>query len=82
MGMDGFYGIEKLLVLLVVLARRAYRLRLNGLRLLVAEALCTIYSKSELRKDLSAAGLERSKLFSWERCAVETMQAYEKALAM
>ncbi len=48
----------------------------------IAEALCTIYSKSELRKDLSAAGLERSKLFSWERCAAETMQAYEKALAM
>ena len=48
----------------------------------IAEALCTIYSKSELRKDLSAAGLERSKLFSWERCAVETMQAYEKARAM
>jgi len=48
----------------------------------IAEALCTIYSKSELRKELSAAGLERSKLFSWERCAAETMQAYEKALAM
>jgi glycosyltransferase involved in cell wall biosynthesis len=48
----------------------------------IAEALCTIYSKSDLRKALSAAGLERSKLFSWERCAAETMQAYEKALAM
>ena len=48
----------------------------------IADALCTIYSKSELRKDLSAAGLERSKLFSWERCAAGTMQAYEKALAM
>ena len=48
----------------------------------IAEALCTIYSKSELRKDLSAAGLERSKLFSWERCAAETMQAYEKARAV
>ena len=48
----------------------------------IAEALCTIYSKSELRKDLSAAGLERSKLFSWDRCGAETMQAYEKARAM
>ena len=48
----------------------------------IAEALCRIYSNSELRKDLSAAGLERSKLFSWDRCAAETMQAYEKALAM
>jgi hypothetical protein len=26
--------------------------------------------------------LEQSKLFSWERCAAETMQTYEKALAM
>jgi glycosyltransferase involved in cell wall biosynthesis len=48
----------------------------------IAEALCTIYSKCDLRKNLSHAGLERSKLFSWERCAAETMQAYEKALEM
>jgi glycosyltransferase involved in cell wall biosynthesis len=48
----------------------------------IAAALCTIYSNSQLHKDLSAAGLERSKLFSWERCATETLQAYDKALAM
>jgi glycosyltransferase involved in cell wall biosynthesis len=48
----------------------------------IAEALCAIYSKCDLRKNLSKAGLERSKLFSWEKCAAETIQAYEKALDM
>ena len=39
----------------------------------------TIYSEDKLKK-LRQIGIERSKLFSWEKCAEETIKIYKKVL--
>ncbi len=48
------------------------------------DALCRsildIYNSPVLRERMRAASLEQAKKFSWERCADDTMAAYEKAL--
>ena len=44
----------------------------------VAEALRTLLGSPELRQDLSARGLERSRLFTWERCAEATAAVYRE----
>jgi glycosyltransferase involved in cell wall biosynthesis len=40
----------------------------------IAEAVQRVLTTPELQADLSAAGLERSRRFSWKRCAKETLE--------
>ncbi|MGK7895014.1 MAG: glycosyltransferase family 4 protein, partial [Xenococcus sp. (in: cyanobacteria)] len=42
----------------------------------LAEAILKVIRDSQLRQELIAKGKERTKLFSWERTARETLQAY------
>jgi len=44
-----------------------------------AGAIKSIIEDSSLREKLSSLALEREKQFSWEKCARETMEIYEKA---
>ena len=48
----------------------------------IAEAMDRIASDSNLRKNLSVAGLERSKEFSWERTARESLASYRNIASM
>ena len=43
----------------------------------LANRLYEIINDSELQKQLSERGIERSKLFSWEMCAKRTLDAYK-----
>jgi glycosyltransferase involved in cell wall biosynthesis len=43
----------------------------------IAEAIMRIQSTPKLKTDMIQKGLERAKLFSWERCAKETLAAFE-----
>jgi glycosyltransferase involved in cell wall biosynthesis len=43
----------------------------------LAEAILKAISDSQLRQDLITKGRERAKLFSWERTAKETLNAYK-----
>lgn len=45
----------------------------------MARALETLLSDEELRRDLSVRALERSKLFSWDRTARETLRVLAEA---
>lgn len=42
------------------------------------KAITDVLSDKELSSALSLKGIERAKLFSWERCAKETMEIFEK----
>ena len=42
----------------------------------LAEAILKVIRDSQLRQELIDKGKERTKLFSWERTARETLQAY------
>jgi len=44
----------------------------------LAEAICRVLSSDEMRETLRKKGLERAKMFSWERCARETLKIYEE----
>jgi glycosyltransferase involved in cell wall biosynthesis len=46
----------------------------------LCESILSLYKNDALRKELAAKSLERSKLFSWERCARETIKAYQDSL--
>jgi glycosyltransferase involved in cell wall biosynthesis len=39
----------------------------------IAEKLCLLWEDDSLRDDLRRKGLERVQLFSWDRCAKETL---------
>jgi glycosyltransferase involved in cell wall biosynthesis len=43
------------------------------------EAIANVLGDSDLQRNLSAKGKEQSKKFSWERCAKETMEIFEKS---
>ncbi|MFX0203053.1 MAG: glycosyltransferase family 4 protein [Candidatus Hodarchaeota archaeon] len=45
----------------------------------IAEAISRILSDDNLRKNLAMRGLRRSKLFSWEKTARQTLKVYEHA---
>jgi len=45
------------------------------------EAMYNILSDEGLRKELSEKGIKRSKLFTWERTAKETLKVYKEALS-
>ena len=47
----------------------------------IATSMARILSDVELRKSLSRKGLERSSLFSWDRCAKSTLAVLERAAA-
>ncbi|MFP4597334.1 MAG: glycosyltransferase family 4 protein [Persicimonas sp.] len=46
----------------------------------IAEAISRILEDDAFRQDLRERGLERAAEFSWERCARETLEVYERAL--
>lgn len=45
----------------------------------IAAGLAQLLDNASLRQLLSAAGQQRAQLFSWERCAAETIRAYRAA---
>ena len=46
----------------------------------LGSAIWELYSRPELRSDLSIKGMARAKEFSWEKCTTETLAAYRTAL--
>jgi len=46
----------------------------------IAEAIVKVISSEELMKSLALRGLQKVKLFSWDRCARETVRVYEELL--
>ncbi len=46
----------------------------------LAQALVAVVNDAGLRADLAARGLRRAALFSWDRCAVETLAVYADVL--
>ena len=46
----------------------------------ITEGLIRLYEDEALRKDLSERGLERAKLFTWERSAEMLMEIYEELM--
>jgi len=44
----------------------------------IAEAIMKVQSDPSLKNDMIQKGLERSKIFSWEKCARETLDAFRK----
>lgn len=44
----------------------------------LAQGMYKVLASKELRQDLRKKGLERAKLFSWEKCARETLKVYEE----
>jgi glycosyltransferase involved in cell wall biosynthesis len=44
----------------------------------LCEAMNTLHNSEELRNNYSKKGLERSKQFSWERCANEYVEIFKK----
>lgn len=46
----------------------------------LTEAMFEVLTDDKLRECLIDKGLERAKMFSWERCAEETIRVYEKAM--
>ncbi|MFQ5890968.1 MAG: glycosyltransferase family 4 protein [Gemmatimonadota bacterium] len=47
----------------------------------ICEAAYRVLTSVELREELAAQGLERSKRFSWERCARETLEILKSVAA-
>lgn len=47
----------------------------------ISEAIKTVFFDQKIKTDLSKRGLERSKEFSWEKTAKETVKVYEKVYA-
>ncbi len=44
----------------------------------IADAIENLLSNEKLRKELISKGLEQVKLFSWEKCAKETLKVYQE----
>jgi glycosyltransferase involved in cell wall biosynthesis len=44
----------------------------------LAQAMCRALQDNELRRAMSQKGIERSKFFSWEKTARETLKVYEE----
>lgn len=47
----------------------------------IAEKIKLLLSDDKLREELRRKGLERAKMFSWEKCAEETIKVIEEVLA-
>jgi len=48
----------------------------------MASAMLRVLNDERLQKELSEKGMERAKLFSWEKAAEETVAVYEEAFSM
>lgn len=48
----------------------------------LCEAIMRIRSDPALRDELSKKSIDRARMFSWERCVAQTVEAYKKALSM
>lgn len=48
----------------------------------LSQAMSDLYNSTDLRSTLSMKGIERAKTFSWERCAAETVLAYQAAMSL
>ena len=48
----------------------------------IYDAMRTVLSDSGLRAELSQKGIERAKMFSWEKVARETLAVYEEAMRL
>lgn len=46
----------------------------------IADKISTLMSNAKLRDELRAKGAERSKMYTWEKCARETLTAIEKVV--
>ena len=46
----------------------------------MTQALGNVLGSEDLRNELRKKGLVQAKKFSWERCALETMQIFENIL--
>lgn len=44
----------------------------------LCQAILNLLNNSDLQKELSEKGLERAKIFNWEKCARETVEIYQK----
>lgn len=44
-------------------------------------ALVALARSADQRRDLASAGIDRAKLFSWDRCARETLDVFRNAVA-
>ena len=44
----------------------------------LAEAMYKVLTDAELKNNLNKKALTRAKLFSWERCARDTLKVYEE----
>jgi glycosyltransferase involved in cell wall biosynthesis len=44
----------------------------------IAAAIVKVLGDDRLREEMSRKGLERSKIFSWKKCARETLDAFER----
>ena len=44
------------------------------------EEMLRLLTDEKMRGDMSEKGLERARLFSWEKCSRETMSVYESVL--
>jgi glycosyltransferase involved in cell wall biosynthesis len=45
----------------------------------IADGIYSVSNEESLRRNLIQKGLDRAKLFSWEKCARETLAVYEEA---
>jgi glycosyltransferase involved in cell wall biosynthesis len=48
----------------------------------ICQAMTAVSTDESLRANLSKLGLAQNKLFSWERCARETLAVYDEAIAI
>ncbi|RME57156.1 glycosyltransferase family 1 protein, partial [Candidatus Parcubacteria bacterium] len=46
----------------------------------LSHAMYSIYNDASLREEMSQKSLARARLFSWEKCAQETIDAYKMAV--
>jgi glycosyltransferase involved in cell wall biosynthesis len=46
----------------------------------IAEGIMAVLQDEEYRQELGRRGLERARLFSWERAARETIEVYQQVL--
>jgi len=47
----------------------------------IANAMKKVLNDEGLQKEMREKGFERSKIFSWEKCAVETLEIFQKLIA-
>ena len=47
----------------------------------LADAMCRVLTNNELRLKMKKQGIERAKMFSWERCAAETLEVYKNLIS-